>query len=300
MISHRHLTTALIGLVVALFTSLTLNAQTSDPSMTSQTQSATQTIEPGDVVADISTTMGDIRILLYGDTPKHRDNFVKLAREGYFDGVLFHRVIRDFMVQTGDPDSKDAPAGKRLGMGDPGYTIEAEFEAYPKRFHKYGAIAAAREGDRTNPAKRSSGSQFYIVTGKKYSPAQLDQMNARIRQQQLKSEFDRLVNENRDSILSLRKNRDLEGLQIMQDTLAAKAEAVVKAHPLSMTPEQHEAYMRVGGAPHLDGSYTVFGEVLSGMDVVERIQQAETDPNDRPTEDIRVNSVTIEETPAKP
>lgn len=249
----------------------------------------------GDVTATISTSLGDIRILLYGDTPKHRDNFVKLAREGYFDGVLFHRVIRDFMIQTGDPDSKEAPAGKMLGMGDPGYTIEAEFQAYPKRFHKKGALAAAREGDRTNPEMRSSGSQFYIVTGRKYSPAQLDQMEARMRQLQVKTEFDKLVSQNRDSIMSLRKSRDMAGLQILQDTLVAKAEAAAKAHPAGMTEEQRDAYMRVGGTPHLDGTYTVFGEVISGMDVVDRIQEAETDGNDRPKEDIRVNKVTIDE-----
>lgn len=272
-----------------------INAQnTTSGQMNSNKVSYASEIGPDDVVATISTTLGDIKILLYGDTPRHRDNFVKLAKEGYFDGVLFHRVIRDFMIQTGDPDSKDAPAGQALGSGDPGYTIEAEFEAYPKRFHKKGALAAARQGDSTNPEKRSSGSQFYIVTGKKYSPAQLDQMESRAQQQQLKNEFDKLINQNRDSIMALRKSRDMEGLQILQDTLIAKAEALVKEHPVKMTEEQRDAYMRIGGTPHLDGNYTVFGEVLSGMDIVDKIQEAETDRNDRPTEDIKVIKVTID------
>ncbi|MDE7471097.1 MAG: peptidylprolyl isomerase, partial [Paramuribaculum sp.] len=139
----------------------------SSKSVNAMNDQQTTGIPQKDVVVEMNTTMGAVKILLYGDTPRHLENFVKLVNEGYYDGVLFHRVINDFMVQTGDPDSKDAPAGKMLGMGGPDYKIEAEF-VYPRHFHKRGALAAAREGDASNPTKASSGSQFYIVTGKTY------------------------------------------------------------------------------------------------------------------------------------
>lgn len=164
-------------------------------------------------LVEIKTNMGDIKVKLYNDTPLHRDNFLKLVKDGFYEGVLFHRVINNFMVQTGDPDSKGAAPGKRLGSGNPGYTIEAEID-YPKHFHKYGALAAARTGDMVNPERRSSGSQFYIVSNRR-------------------------------------------------------------------------------GTPHLDGQYTVFGEVVEGMDVIEKIQNAETDSFDRPLEDIKILSVKV-------
>lgn len=251
-----------------------------------------QTEKKNDVEVEMHTTMGDITLLLYGDTPLHLDNFVKLVNEGFYDGVLFHRVINDFMVQTGDPDSKNAPAGKMLGMGDPGYKIDAEF-VYPKHFHKRGALAAAREGDAHNPEKKSSGSQFYIVTGKTYTPAQLDQMDARRIMEQKKAIFNSLALANRDSIMAMRRSGDREGLLNLQDKLAAQTETEAAQHPDKLTPEQREAYSTVGGTPHLDGSYTVFGEVISGMDVVDRIQKAETDANDRPTEDVRIISMKV-------
>lgn len=252
----------------------------------------TTTTPKADVKVEMTTTMGDITLLLYGDTPRHLDNFVKLVNEGFYNGVLFHRVINDFMVQTGDPDSKDAPAGKMLGMGDPGYKIDAEF-VYPRHFHKRGALAAAREGDATNPLKQSSGSQFYIVTGKTYTPAQLDQMDARRLMEQKKQIFNELAQANRDTIMAMRRSGDREGLQNLQEELVKKAEAEAAAHPDVLTPEQREAYSTVGGTPHLDGNYTVFGEVISGMDVVDRIQKAETDSYDRPTTDVRVISMKV-------
>ena len=252
----------------------------------------TTTTPKADVKVEMTTTMGDITLLLYGDTPRHLDNFVKLVNEGFYNGVLFHRVINDFMVQTGDPDSKDAPAGKMLGMGNPGYKIDAEF-VYPRHFHKRGALAAAREGDATNPLKQSSGSQFYIVTGKTYTPAQLDQMDSRRLMEQKKQIFNELAQSNRDTIMAMRRSGDREGLQNLQEELVKKAEAEAAAHPDVLTPEQREAYSTVGGTPHLDGNYTVFGEVISGMDVVDRIQKAETDSYDRPTTDVRVISMKV-------
>jgi peptidylprolyl isomerase/peptidyl-prolyl cis-trans isomerase B (cyclophilin B) len=245
-----------------------------------------------DVLVDLNTTMGDIRILLYGDTPRHLENFVKLVDSGFYDGVLFHRVINDFMVQTGDPTSKNAPKGKMLGMGDPDYKIEAEF-VYPKHFHKRGALAAAREGDSVNPEKKSSGSQFYIVTGKVYNEGQLNQMDARRIQQQKQEIFNSLVMQHRDTIMALRRDKNQAALQALQDKFIAQTDSAAAAAPDTLTAEQREAYATVGGTPHLDGSYTVFGEVVSGMEVVDKIQKAETDPNDRPLDDIKIISAKV-------
>lgn len=235
--------------------------------------------------------MGDIIVRLYDETPKHRDNFIKLASEGYYNGTLFHRVIRDFMIQGGDPDSIGAPAGKMLGTGGPDYTIPAEI-VYPKLFHKRGALSAARLGDDMNPERESSGSQFYIVWGQKYNAGQLKQMERQMQMQQEQAVFDRLVAEHRAEIIQMRKNRDRTGLQELQDRLNAETHAICqemeKPH---LTPEQTEVYTTIGGTPHLDGQYTVFGEVVEGLDVVERIQSCETMRGDRPKQDI---SMTVE------
>lgn len=230
--------------------------------------------------------MGDIIVHLYDETPKHRDNFIKLASEGYYNGTLFHRVIKDFMIQGGDPDSIGAPAGKMLGTGGPDYTIPAEI-VYPKLFHKRGALSAARLGDDMNPERESSGSQFYIVWGQKYNAGQLKQMERQMQMQQEQTVFDRLVAEHRAEILQMRKNRDRAGLQELQDRLNAETHAICQEmEKPCLTPEQTEAYTTIGGTPHLDGQYTVFGEVLTGLDVVERIQSCETMRGDRPKQDI--------------
>ena len=248
----------------------------------------------GDVLVDIKTSVGDIRIRLYGETPKHRDNFVKLVKKGVYDGVLFHRVINKFMIQTGDPDSKGAPAGKMLGSGGPGYDIEAEIN-YPKFFHKRGALAAARQGDEVNPERRSSGSQFYIVTGRVYNASQLSQMEKQLQMQQQQTIFNGLAMQYRDSIMNMRRNRDQAGLQALQDELVAKTEAEAAKNPVKFTQEQIQAYSTVGGTPHLDGTYTVFGEVVEGMDVVAKIEMTPTGAQDRPQEDIKIISMTIVE-----
>lgn len=252
----------------------------------------TETSATKDVMATIHTTAGDIKIRLYGDTPLHTRNFVKLAKSGFYDGVLFHRVIKDFMIQGGDPDSKGAPQGKALGMGDPDYQIDAEF-VYPKHFHRRGALAAAREGDATNPEKKSSGSQFYIVTGKTFTDAKLDTLERNARQNATREIFDALARENRDTIMALRRERNMEALHDLQEKLVAEATRREAENPRLFTPEQREAYTTIGGTPHLDGAYTVFGEVVEGMDVVDRIQQAETDRRDRPTTDIVITGITI-------
>ena len=195
-----------------------------------------------ETVVLMETSLGNIKVKLYDDTPVHRDNFIKLVEEGYYDGTLFHRVINEFMIQGGDGTSKNAPVGKMLGTGDPGYTIPAEF-VYPKYFHKRGMLCAARTSDDENPERASSGTQFYIVTGKFYTEMELDKM------------------EEKDN--------------------------------KTFTPEQREAYMLEGGAPHLDGTYTIFGEVIKGMKVVDKIQFVETNEDDRPLKNIKIKTMTI-------
>ena len=192
----------------------------------------------------LQTTKGDIELKLYDATPQHRDNFVKLVKECAYDSLLFHRVIRDFMIQGGDPDSKDAAPGVFLGEGDRPYTVPAEFRLDEGIFHRRGVLAAAREGDDVNPEQRSSAMQFYIVWGKIF---------------------------------------DEQGLDNVQKRLDERTGGRVK-----LTPEMREVYKTVGGTPHLDGQYTVFGEVVSGLDVVDAIQQVPTDRNDRPLDDVRI------------
>lgn len=247
---------------------------------------------PAGPTLDISTSLGDIKIRLYDDTPQHRDNFLKLAKENFYDGTLFHRVIDGFMVQAGDPDSKSAPKGAMLGSGNPGYTIPAEI-VYPGHYHKYGAIAAARTGDQMNPMRESSGSQFYIVTGKKYNEPTLARMQEMAVQKELQAYFMNLQRENMDTIRALRMAKDSVGLENLRQELIKKTEENVK--PVGMTPEMILDYTTLGGTPHLDDQYTVFGEVIEGMDVVEKIQKVETDAHDRPLEDIKILSIKIEE-----
>lgn len=239
----------------------------------------------------IETSAGDIIVKLYNETPQHRDNFIKLAENGTYEGTLFHRVIKEFMIQAGDPDSKNAPKGKMLGSGDVGYTIPAEF-VYPKLFHKKGALSAARQGDNVNPKKESSGCQFYIVTGKVYSDSTLLGMEQQMNQMRLNNAFNALANKYTKEIYKMRKAGDQDGLMNLQDTLIAQAEAQVAKEPeFHFTPEQVKAYTTVGGTPHLDGEYTVFGEVVEGMDIVDKIQKVKTDRSDRPEEDVVIKKV---------
>ena len=218
----------------------------------------------------IQTMLGDIVVRLYDETPIHRDNFLKLAKEGYYDGTLFHRVIKNFMIQGGDPDSKGAPAGKM----------------------QRGALAAARQGDEVNPERRSSGSQFYIVWGDVYSEGQLGQFSKQLRMQKVQDAFNKLAAEHRAEIMQMRRDRNREGLQELQDKLAAEAES--KVGKSGLTDEQLKIYSTVGGTPHLDGQYTVFGEVEEGLDVVEMIQGTATGRADRPVDDIEMKMIVIE------
>ena len=246
-----------------------------------------------ETVLKIETSMGDIKVKLYNETPKHRDNFIKLAKDGTYNGTLFHRVIKDFMVQAGDPESKTAPKGKMLGSGDVGYTVPAEF-VYPKYFHKKGALSAARQGDEVNPKKESSGCQFYIVTGKVFNESTLLNMEQQKNQNKVTEAFNALAQKHMKEIYKMRKANDQDGLYALQDTLFIQAEAEAAKQPdFHFTPEQIKAYTTVGGTPHLDGEYTVFGEVVEGMDIVDKIQQVKTDRIDRPEEDVKIINVSV-------
>ena len=278
----------MVALVVVSVSSMIIAKENKNIKMENQTENLK------DALVDIKTSVGDIRIRLYGETPKHRDNFLKLVKEGFYEDVLFHRVINQFMIQTGDPSSKGAPAGKSLGTGGPGYDIDAEI-IYPQYFHKRGALAAARQGDEVNPDRRSSGSQFYIVTGKVYNAGQLAQMEKQLQYQQMQTIFNDLAKQHRDTIMAMRRNRDQAGLQALQEELVKKTEAEAAKNPAKFTQAQIDAYTTVGGTPHLDGTYTVFGEVVEGMDVVAKIETTATGAQDRPKEDIKIISMTIVE-----
>ena len=246
-----------------------------------------------ETLVKIETTAGDIKVKLYNETPKHRDNFIKLVKDGMYEGTLFHRVIKDFMFQAGDPDSKNAPKGKMLGAGDVGYTIPAEF-VYPKFFHKKGALSAARQGDNVNPKKESSGCQFYIVTGKVYNDSTLLSMESQMNENKINVIFNTLAQKHMKEIYKMRKANDEDGLYDLQEKLFAEAQEMAAKQPeFHFTPEQIEAYTTVGGTPHLDGEYTVFGEIVEGMDVVDKIQQVKTDRSDRPEEDVKIIKATI-------
>ncbi len=244
----------------------------------------------------INTTMGTIVVKLYNETPKHRDNFIRLVKKNYFDSLLFHRVIKDFMIQGGDPYSKNASLKNQLGNGGPGYTLPAEFN--PKLFHKRGALAAAREPDNVNPKKRSSGSQFYIVQGKVFTDEELDKLVNRI---QIAQKNELAINflskpENKPMKIkldSLYKNHLTNEIQSFSQEIIQKALEENNATLFKFSPEQRKVYKTIGGTPHLDSQYTVFGEVVKGLDILEKIDNVKTDSNDRPLNDVRIISTKI-------
>lgn len=241
----------------------------------------------------IKTQFGDMKVVLYNETPKHRDNFLKLAKDGFYDGTLFHRVIRDFMIQGGDPDTKNAQPGQKLGNGGPGYTIDPEFN--PKFLHKRGALAAARLGDNINPGKKSSGSQFYIVQGQVIPPNQVPAFVENENKQLPQKIMNQLASTKRDSFMYFQKNNDRPGFDKMVERLKKEAMAKAAQNPYKLTDEQYHLYTTIGGAPSLDGEYTVFGEVIDGMAVVDSIAAQQTGANDRPVKDIKMEVKVVRE-----
>src|SRR5688572_2606848 len=251
-----------------------------------------------DYLVTIKTSYGDMTAILYDETPKHKENFVKLAKEHFFDSTLFHRVIEGFMIQGGDPDSKNAQPGQPLGRGGPGYTIEAEFN--PKLIHERGALSAARLGDQQNPTKASSGSQFYIVQGTVMTEAELKldpaKFDAAMRQF-FQNDANRPAS---DSLVVLYQAGDMKAYQDYLMKLKPRVEAATGMNTSQeISPQRLKAYTTVGGAPSLDGGYTVFGKVIKGMEVVDKIAAVEKGPGgERPLEDIPM-TVTVEELPKK-
>jgi len=238
----------------------------------------------------VETIYGNMKILLYNETPLHRDNFIKLVEEGFYDSLLFHRVIKDFMIQGGDPNSKGANPDAVLGIGGPGYEIDAEIVS--GLYHKKGALAAAREGDNVNPLRKSSGSQFYFVQGTVFTSDQLTQMEEQINSPKKQKVFYEYIGKpenlgRRSKLDSLNNAQNFEALNQEIQAILVSLEPEMKALGLfSFSDEQKQVYSTLGGTPHLDKSYTVFGEIVEGLNVVDSIAQVKTGKNDRPLEDI--------------
>ncbi|ALO15820.1 Putative peptidyl-prolyl cis-trans isomerase [Salinivirga cyanobacteriivorans] len=244
----------------------------------------------------LSTPYGDMIIELYNKTPKHRDNFLKLVKNGFYDSLLFHRVIEGFMIQGGDPDSRNAEDGKRLGNGGPGYQIPAEFDT--TLIHKKGALAAAREGDRVNPEKKSSGSQFYIVQGKILPLQVLDQMENKFNQRRVNQLINQYLQEpahaDRKKIMdSLQKAQKYEELNDQYREVEQLITSAPDYEVFKFSSQQKEVYSTVGGTPHLDGAYTVFGQVVEGLSVIDSIAAQPTDKYDRPVENVTMEMKVI-------
>lgn len=243
---------------------------------------------------ELETTAGTIRLRLFNDTPIHRDNFIKNVQDGKYDGVTFHRVIRNFMIQTGDPNTRPgfeaelAAAAKDSANAVP--TLKAEI-LFPRYYHHRGVLAAAREGDEVNPLKRSDAYQFYIVTGKFQNEQALVEMELMRKDARVGQVFQEKLKSHADAIDEMRKKRDMNGISKLQERLLDQARMEVDDLPPSTfeySPDMQRTYRSKGGAPWLDGEYTIFGEVVEGIKVVLDIEKAKTDDNDRPLKDIRI------------
>ena len=237
-----------------------------------------------DQLYKIETIYGEMIFKLYDQTPIHKENFIKLINENYFDDILFHRVINGFMIQGGDPDSRNAATGKLLGEGGPDYTLPAEF--VDPIFHKKGVLAAAREGDDVNPEMRSAASQFYIVQGKVFTDEDIEKVEDRINASRLNNLITQFMEEEKSKAYST-------GSTINYETLLPKvrqmAEEKFKEEGYYKIPDfKRKIYQTLGGTPHLDNAYTIFGEVIDGLDVIDKIAAVETDSNDRPIKDIQI------------
>ncbi len=245
----------------------------------------------------IHTTMGDMVVKLYNETPQTRDNFIKLVKQKFYDSTLFHRVIHTFMIQGGDPNSKNAKPGVMLGSGDAGYTVPAEI--VPGLFHKKGALATARQGDQVNPTKASSGCQFYIVQGKVFTNGALDTMEQRMNFGIKQQIFTKIISmpqntEMKRKFIKYQNESNIDSLQALTKTIEPIIDSMFeKADKFKFSPEERKAYTTIGGTPQLDNNYTVFGEIVEGLDIVDKIAAVKTSPGDRPVEDVRVLSMEI-------
>ncbi len=256
-----------------------------------------------DAMVLIETKYGNIKLRLYDKTPAHKENFLKIVDEGVLDSTLFHRVIKNFMIQGGDPDSKNAPQGKMLGEGDLGYSLPAEFN-FPEYYHKKGALAAAREPDNVNPQKRSSACQFYIVQGEIFDDGDLTKIENRTKEMKRRAIFNQLLEQYNDSLNVLQSQKKEQQVLALQQKIMTEVSEIYEQNPFSIPDDIKEVYKTIGGTPFLDGNYTVFGEVVEsknlwekiqslfgkkfGLEVVDRIAHVEIDKNDRPLEDIQM------------
>lgn len=266
------------------------------------TDSPTADLSGNDYLVTIKTDLGEMKAVLYDKTPQHKDNFIKLAKEGFYDSLIFHRVIKGFMVQGGDPDSKGAAPGQRLGTGGPGYTVPAEIN--DQFYHKKGALSAARQGDAVNPERASSGSQFYLVQGEVLNDASIAQFSGpnfaaiggalqNLRTTKPDHELNKVYEE------AYNTGGDQGYQDKVMETLDQLEEATgITLNKPEMSAERKEVYQTLGGTPFLDGDYTVFGEVIYGLDIIDSIAAVQTAPGDRPVEDVHMY-ISVEEMPKK-
>jgi len=243
--------------------------------------SCTSKYDDSNSYVKILTDEGDIIVKLYNETPKHTKNFLKLTNDKFYDGLIFHRVIKDFVIQGGDPETITPKPDKIYGEKDAGYTIDAEI--IDTLIHKQGIIAMAREADDVNPERKSSSSQFYIVTGKVYTNSELDKLEENLNKK-LREQVEKILY---DSLLQIDTNFDTYNLGQITQKVSILADSIMNYKRIKFSDKQREIYTTVGGIPHLDGNYTIFGEVVEGYEVVEKISQVPTDSNDRPKKDIK-------------
>lgn len=236
----------------------------------------------------MKTNFGDIKLRLYDDTPLHRDNFVKLINSGFYEGISFHRVIEGFMIQAGDPATRSVPIDK---AADSLYTYTIPSEFLKHHFHKKGALAAAREGNDINPEMRSSGTHFYIVQGEKLTDAELDQSEQLINSNVKQALFNKYIRHYSDS--ALQSGVELSDGEIQEKASEKMFEYLTTEGLYKISDDQREIYKTIGGVPRLDGTYTVFGEVISGLDVVDKIASVQTDQYDKPLNDIKILKIKI-------
>ncbi len=244
---------------------------------------------------EISTNLGSMKFRLYDDTPKHRDAFISLAKEGYFDGTLFYRVIQDFLIQGGSKSSKDAPPGKRIGYGDPDKTVDDEI--LPHYFHKKGALCAPRQPDEVNPFKQSDISQFYIIKGRAHTNGELDTMEMAVNQP-IRNKIVRkyMTDEIRATLKKLREENKVQEFRDIAEKVKEQIESEYNLQPnvLEFTEAQRKAYTTTGGYPDLDGKYTIFGECIFGFETIDKICALKTDENQRPFTDVKIKVTVFE------
>ena len=246
-------------------------------------------------VVQISTNLGTMKFRLYNQTPKHRDAFLQLVREGYFDQTLFYRVLQDYLIQGGSKSSRNAAPGKRIGYGDPDKTVDDEIR--PEFFHKKGALCAPRQPDEINPFKQSDISQFFIIKGQVFSPGKLDTMELAVnRPIQNKINARYLTPEIKEKLAKLKAEKRVEEFRAIADEVKRQINTDYQLYPgkLKFTPEQREAYTTVVGYPDLDGKYTIFGECISGFEVIDKIAALKKDQNDRPLTDVKMTVTLID------